>query len=274
MTAEPVSHLAGAGIPDRDRADVVRRGDGLAIGAEGEVPDDTRPHAGDAPEDFAGFQVEDDHQAVALVSLGVASPVSKWASDLTGRGQPSSIGTEGDSWNRLSRFIVAEARTPLGNRPGLDPSAQRCRGDELSVRSNGDSVDRPARCSRMSIDTHAGCLTQDVEHRQAGTNPASLVLDVTGHQDSLPVGEEGDPGDRPGVASPGACTSGLASRVPHLDRLIRAARRQPSSIGTEGHAGDVLAVTAQRAEFLAGRGVPELDGPIGTAGRDPSLRRG
>ena len=81
------------------RADVVGRGKGLAIGAEGEVPDEPVDPGG-TPEELAGFEVEGDSEGRWRPCRGeVAAVGSRHATTCPASQRPS--GLKATSWNRL-----------------------------------------------------------------------------------------------------------------------------------------------------------------------------
>src|SRR5438045_9129059 len=51
-------------------------------------------------------------------------------------------------------------------------------------------------------------------------------------------------------------------RLPRLHRAVLAADRQPRPVRTPADAVDSVAVAAQRAQLLAGAGVPHSDQPV------------
>ena len=82
----------------------------------------------------------------------------------------------------------------MPDRPRLDSTTLGCSRDEPAVRPDCDSVDRPIRlraiCILERILMHSlGCIYDG----QAGLKPTGRVLTVTGHEQSVPVGEERNP---------------------------------------------------------------------------------
>src|SRR5262245_6895796 len=79
--------------------------------------------------------------------------------------------------------------------------------------------------------------------------------------ETFTVGAKGDAGDVAGVCRQ---RENLLARfrVPDLDGVIVARRRQVLPIRAEHHATETLAVAAQGEEDLAGRGVPYLRGVV------------
>ena len=61
-------------------------------------------------------------------------------------------------------------------------------------------------------------------------------------------------------------------RVPELDGLIQARRREAATVGAEGHAPEPAHVAAQAQDLLPGLRVPDLDLPVGMHGEKAADR--
>ena len=62
--------------------------------------------------------------------------------------------------------------------------------------------------------------------------------------------------------------------IPHLHRLVRAARGDAFAVGAERHAVDAAGVPLEGEDFLAGRGVPHLHRLVPAAAEACACRRG
>src|SRR5262249_51634977 len=84
------------------------------------------------------------------------------------------------------------------------------------------------------------------------------------------VGHHGDAAESAAVLAvvvvAGDLLAGL--EVPDADRLLVAAGDRLFAVGSEGDAGDVIAVRGHLFQLLAGRGVPEAEGVVPAAAED------